>query len=102
MIILHFLILEGNEIHEYKRWKALRFPHLFPAGKHIHTYSEMEWDRYEALSLGDHLKQMSIIIAKQYLYIYAIFLSRKLKPSHFIQSLAKKSLVQTDISTLSD
>lgn len=31
-----------------------------------------------------------IIIAKQYLYIYAIFLSRKLKPSHFIQSLAKK------------
>lgn len=33
---------------------------------------------------------MSIIIAKQYLYIFAIFLSRKLKPSHFIQSLAKK------------
>ena len=31
-----------------------------------------------------------IIIAKQYLYIYNIFLSRKLKPSHFIQSLAKK------------
>ena len=24
--------------------KALFFPHLFPAGKHIHTYSEMADD----------------------------------------------------------
>ena len=35
MIILHFLILEGNEIHEYKRWKALRFPSSF--SRILHT-----------------------------------------------------------------
>lgn len=69
--------------------KNIVLPHLFAAGKHVHTFSEMVDERDLKITKKKCLLE-ELLLPNNIFYIYAIFPARKLKSNHFIQPLAKK------------